>query len=163
MNREIFRIACAAALLSAGAALAAGEYTDKYAQASAGRGQSKESRQLVELPGPLLQRKLEEMRNRLAILWKLQAALSIDAYAEAADLAEHHLGMSSLPTQGTEEAAQYMPYEMREMDSALHQAASRFALEATRAGATVDARLAMAALSEVIERCVACHTAYRFR
>lgn len=163
MNRKIIGMACAGTLLPLGLALAADEYVDQQTDASAGRGQSKETRQLVELPAPLRQRKLQEMRERLAILGQLQAALSIEAYREAADLAEHHLGMSSLPMQGTQEVAEYMPQGMREMETALHQAASRFAVEAIHAAASADVRLANAALSELIQRCVACHAAYRFR
>jgi hypothetical protein len=129
----------------------------------AGRGGSREVRQLVELPAPLLQRVLEDMRERLAILGQLQAALSTEAYSEAAELAEHHLGMSSLPMHGTRGVAKYMPEGMHEMETALHQAASRFAVEARHAGPSMNVRPAIAALSEVMQRCVACHTAYRFR
>jgi hypothetical protein len=103
------------------------------------------------------------MREHLAILGQLQMALSKDAYGEAADLAEKNLGMSSLPKHGAQEVAKYMPQGMRDMGTELHRAASRFAIEATNAGATGDARPAIAALADVTQRCVACHAAYRFR
>jgi hypothetical protein len=163
MNRKIRVMACAGTLLLMGVASSADERVDQVMHVRAGRGGSTEVRRLVVLPTPLLQRVLEDMRQRLAILGQLQAALSIEAYSDAADLAEHHLGMRSLPMHGTLGVAKYMPHGMREMETALHQAASRFAVEARHAGPAVNARPAIAALSEVMQRCVACHTAYRFR
>jgi hypothetical protein len=163
MNRNILGMACAGALLPMGLAIAADEQVHQHMDANGGRGASKEVRQLVELPAPLLQRELADMRERLAVLGHLQAALSIEAYGEAADLAENHLGMSSFPMDGTQEVAKYMPQGMLEMGAELHLAASRFALELTNVGATGDIRPAIAALSEVMQRCVSCHTVYRFR
>jgi cytochrome c556 len=43
----------------------------------------------------------------------------------------------------------------------MHKAASRFAIEAANAGATGDAKPALAALGAVTAQCVACHAAYR--
>jgi cytochrome c556 len=57
--------------------------------------------------------------------------------------------------------APYMPAGMQEAGTAMHKAASRFAIEAANAGATGDAKPALAALGAVTAQCVACHAAYR--
>ena len=79
------------------------------------------------------------------------------------DLAEKRLGMSSFELHGAHEVAKYMPTGMQEIGSEMHRAASRFALEATNAGATGDIRPALAALATVTQQCVACHAAYRLK
>ena len=53
-----------------------------------------------------------------------------------------------------------MPQGMQDIGTQMHKAASRFALEATNAGATGDMRKALTALAEVTSQCVACHAAY---
>jgi len=144
-------------------ALGANEQSDQSTRANSGRDESIEVRQLVKVPPRLLQWELAQMRGRLATLGQLQAALSRGVYGETGDLAEKNLGMSWLATPLAQEVANYMPQEMREMETDLHRAASRFAVEATNAGATGDVRPANAALTEVMQKCVACHAAYRFR
>jgi hypothetical protein len=124
---------------------------------------SREVRHRVKLPEPLLRWELAHMRERVATIGRLQAALSKGAYAEAAELAEQNLGMSSFAVHRAREVVKYMPHGMREMETELHRAASSFALEAANAGASGDIRPAIAALSEVMQRCVDCHTVYRFR
>jgi hypothetical protein len=154
---------CAGPLLCIGLAVAADELVHQHVHEGDSHGASKEVRKVVKFPAALLQRELAHMREHLAILGQLQMALSKGAYGEAADLAEKNLGMSSLPMHGAQEVAKYMPPGMRDIGTELHRAASRFAIEATNAGATGDVRPAIAALSDVTQRCVACHAAYRFR
>jgi len=146
-----------------GLALAADEHVHQHMDESHSHAASKEVRLVVKFPAALLQRELAHMREHLAILGQLQVALSKGAYGEAADLAEKNLGMSSLPMHGAQEVAKYMPQGMRDLGTELHRAASRFALEASNVGATGDVRPAIAALSDVTQRCVACHATYRFR
>lgn len=163
MNRKTLVLACAGTLLPIGLVVAADEHMHEHKHANAGLGASSEVRHLVRFPAPLLLQELAHMREHLAILGQLQVALSKGSYSEAANLAEQNLGMSSLPMHGAEEVAKYMPQGMREMGTALHRAASRFALEASNAGATGDVRPVIAALSEVTRQCVACHAAYRLK
>ena len=59
--------------------------------------------------------------------------------------------------------ALFMPEPMRAMGLSMHTAASEFAAVATRAAASHDTLVAVAALSNVTQNCVACHTAYRVR
>ncbi len=69
--------------------------------------------------------------------------------------------MSSLPVHGAADVAPHMPAGMQKIGTALHQAASRFAVEAQNASVSNDVRPALAALSTVMQQCVACHAAYR--
>ena len=50
-----------------------------------------------------------------------------------------------------------------EVGSAMHRAASRFAIDAQNAAVTGDLKPALGALSEVINGCVGCHAGYRLR
>ena len=124
-------------------------------------GSSADSRVAVAFPAPLRAHTLENMRDHLLTLQRIQDALARDAYDDAAQLAESRLGLSSLEAHGAHEVARYMPRGMQDIGMGMHKAASRFALEATSAGATGDVRKALGALAEVTSRCVACHAAYK--
>jgi len=67
--------------------------------------------------------------------------------------------MSSLELHGASHLAKFMPEDMQRAGTAMHQAASRFALKAQEG----DALPAYKALSEVTAACVACHSGYRVR
>jgi cytochrome c556 len=56
---------------------------------------------------------------------------------------------------------QLMPEGMRQMGRAMHQAASDFAIEATKAAESGDGKATLAALSRITAQCTACHAAYR--
>jgi len=56
-----------------------------------------------------------------------------------------------------------MPKGMQDAGSAMHRAASRFAIEAQNVGVTGDVRPALATLGEVMSACVGCHAGYRFK
>ena len=79
MNRKMLVMAGAATLLPMGLALVADEHVYEHMHASGGRGASREVRQLVKFPAPLLQRELAHLRAHLGILGQPQAALSRDA------------------------------------------------------------------------------------
>ncbi|MFA7098132.1 MAG: hypothetical protein WC383_16820 [Gammaproteobacteria bacterium] len=116
-------------------------------------------RQLVELPPMMQQHMLMNMRDHLATLDEILAALAANQPDKAAELAERRLGMSSLASHGAEHMAPHMPQEMREIGTGMHRAASRFALTAQEG----DLLRAYAALRNVTASCVACHEAYRIR
>ena len=67
--------------------------------------------------------------------------------------------MSSLESHGASHMAKFMPEGMRQAGTAMHKAASRFALKAQEE----EVLLAYNALSEVASACVACHSGYRIR
>lgn len=138
-----------------------------------------DSRQLIEFPAPMRQQMLANMRDHLQALSDILAASADDQYAQAAAIANARLGMDSPAAAGCklEDAddhpnmsllpnmdlhmTQLMPAGMRKIGLAMHQAASDFAVEATKAAESGDAKPAFAALSRVTEQCVACHAAYR--
>ncbi len=120
-----------------------------------------DSRQAVRFPQPLRDHTLANMRDHLLTLQRIQDALASGALERAAELAESRLGLSSLEAHGAHDVAKFMPPAMQEIGTGMHKAASRFAIEATSAGATGDLKAPLAALSAVTAQCVACHAAYR--
>ena len=162
MNRNMLALAMMATLATSGISLPAAGQTHEHTQMGTA-AQSTDTRQAVEFPGQLRVHELANMRDHLSTLARIQVALSKNAVDEAAGLAEKRLGMSSFELHGAHEVAKYMPKGMQEIGSEMHRAASRFALEATNAGATGDIRPALAALATVTQQCVACHAAYRLK
>jgi len=148
----------ALALLSVPLALAS------CAPASHVAGHSVEdTRTPVAFPAPLKEHTLSNMRDHLLTLQRIQDAIGRGDFEGAAQLSEDRLGMTSLKLHGAHDVAPYMPQGMQEAGTSMHKAASRFAIEATNAGATGDVRRAVGALAEVTAQCVACHAAYRFQ
>jgi hypothetical protein len=122
-----------------------------------------DARALVRFPEPVRLHTLANMREHLATVQRVDAALGQGAYDEAARLAEQRLGLSSLEAHGAAHLAPFMPQAMQEIGTRMHRAASRFAVEAQNAGASGDVRPALTALAGVLEQCVACHAAYRLQ
>jgi len=129
--------------------------------AHAGATSAEDTRQAVRFPPMLYDHTLANMRDHLETLLRVQQALAKGGYDEASQLAESRLGLTSLKLHGAHDVAPYMPQPMQDMGTAMHRAASRFAVEASNASATGDVKPALAALSDVTARCVACHAAYR--
>jgi hypothetical protein len=120
---------------------------------------NEDTRQLVQLPQMMQQHMMSNMRDHLVTLNEILTALADGALDKAADTAEHRLGMSSLESHGASHMAEFMPDSMRQAGTAMHKAASRFALKAQEG----DVLSAYDALSDVTTACVACHSAYRIR
>ena len=120
-----------------------------------------DNREVVRFPDMLYEHELANMRDHLATLQQIHAALAKGDYDAASHLAEQRLGLTSLPMHGAHEVAPYMPQPMQDIGTSMHRAASRFAVEATNASATGDVKPALAALSTLTAQCVACHAAYR--
>lgn len=133
------------------------------AAASAPPAAVAETRQLVRYPEPLRLQTLANMRDHLSTLGQIQAALAAGAFDQASELAERRLGMSSLEMHGASEVAAFMPQGMQDAGTAMHRAASRFAIVAKDASATGELRPALASLAGLTESCVACHAAYRLQ
>ena len=100
---------------------------------------------------------LGNMRDHLAALHEILSALVRGKLDRAGDVAEQHLGMSSLTVHHAAPMAAHMPKEMQAIGTAMHHAASRFAMTAQEG----DLARALNGLSKVTEQCVACHDAYR--
>ena len=122
-----------------------------------------DGRQRVDLPEPMRLHTITSMRDHLLALQEINEALSRNAFDKAASVAEQRLGMSSLERHGAAHIAPYMPQGMQDIGTAMHRAASRFAVEAQNAGVSNDVRPALAALGAVMQQCVACHAAYRLQ
>jgi len=120
-----------------------------------------QARELVELPAPMREHMLSNMRDHLLALHEIQKALAHNQEDNAAKIAEERLGWTSLKAHGAHELARFMPEGMRTIGSEMHRSASRFVIEAQNAGVTDDLRPALEALSKVTAQCVACHAAYR--
>jgi hypothetical protein len=118
-------------------------------------------RTLVELPDELRAHMLKNMRDHLLALQQIQEALAGDEFEEAAQVAEQRLGMTSLERHGAHAVGPFMPEAMRTTGTAMHRAASRFAVTASDASATGDVRPALADLARVTAQCVACHEGFR--
>ena len=148
----------------AGALLASACATPHPHHASAGpHAPAPDTRVAVEFPSPLREHTLANMRDHLATLQRIQGDLAAGRFDAAAQVAESRLGLTSLDAHGAHDVARYMPEGMQAAGTAMHRAASRFAIAAADAGATGDVRPALAALSEVTANCVACHAGWRLR
>jgi hypothetical protein len=122
-----------------------------------------DARQLVVFPEALREHELANMRDHLATLARIQAYLAKHEFEKAGNLAEQRLGMSSFGLHGAHEVAPYMPKGMQEAGTAMHHAASRFAIATQEAAIDDDVGRALGALNQVTQACVACHAAYRLR
>ena len=137
--------------------------------------QAEDSRQLVDFPPHLRQHMLSNMRSHLEALEEILTALSAGDSSKAAKIADTRLGLDSPgaaacnpESSGNMSAmaammAEHMPIEMRGLGLAMHQSASDFAKEAAKVQPGDDMKPTLAALSQVTQRCAACHSAYRLR
>jgi hypothetical protein len=120
-----------------------------------------DSRVPVAFPPMLKEHTLANMRDHLLVLSLIQGHLAQLEFDRAAQVAEKRLGMSSLPLHGAHDVAPYMPKGMQDAGTAMHHAASQFAVAAQEAAIDRDVPRALAALNEVTRSCVACHAGYR--
>ena len=122
---------------------------------------AQDNRQLVPMPEPMIDHMLANMRDHLLALEQITRYLANQQYEQAAEVAENRLGMSSLQSHGASHMARVMPEQMAATGTAMHRAASRFALAARDAELEGGLNKAFAALSDVMTQCNACHSAYR--
>jgi hypothetical protein len=120
---------------------------------------SNDARALVELPQMMQEHMMSNMRDHLAAINEILIYLGNGELDKAAETAEYRLGMSSLESHGAGHMAKFMPEGMRQAGTAMHRAASRFALKAQEG----DLLPAYKALSDITSACVACHSGYRVR
>ena len=120
-----------------------------------------DKRELVEFPAPMRLHTIASMRDHLLSLQQIDEALSKNEFELASNIAEQRLGMTSLEAHDVAHLAPFMPKGMQEIGTRMHQAASRFAIEAQNASVGNDVRPALAALGTVMQQCVACHATYR--
>jgi cytochrome c556 len=122
-----------------------------------------DTRQAVDMPAPMREHMLANMRDHLTALSEIHSALAKGKYEQAAEAAEQRIGMSSLERHGASHMAPYMPKPMQDIGTNMHRAASRFARTAQEAAVANDLPRALAALAEVTQQCVACHASFRLK
>ena len=120
-------------------------------------------REFVKFPPMLVDQTLANMRDHLRTLQQIQLQLGMGHTDIAAKLAESRLGMSSLGLHDAAEVSKYMPQGMQDAGTAMHRAASRFAIAAQEAGATGDLKPVFAGLAAITAQCVGCHAGYRLK
>ncbi len=120
-----------------------------------------DARLKVDFPRHMADHMLANMRDHLVSLEKITRHLAKQQYDQAADIAENRLGMSSLELHGASHMGKFMPEKMALIGTQMHKAASRFAIAAKDAELVGGLNAAFSALSEVMQQCVACHSAYR--
>jgi len=118
-------------------------------------------RQWVQLPPMMRQHMLGNMRDHLQALSEIQLELSKGNFEKAGEIAENRIGLSSLASHGASHMAPFMPKQMQEFGTQMHQAASRFAITAQESAVDGDAKRAIAGLSDITRQCIACHAAFR--
>jgi hypothetical protein len=154
----VLRMALAAAWISAAAFPAVAQ---DHAHAMGESSVPGDARQWVRLPEPMRLHTIASMRDHLLALQEIDVALSRGQFDQAATIAEQRLGMSSLEAHGAAHLAPYMPQAMQDIGTAMHRAASRFAVDAQTASVSNDVKPALAALGAVMQQCVACHASFR--
>lgn len=122
---------------------------------------AKDSRELVNMPVPIVRHMLDNMRDHLLAISEMQRFLSRGELQRDSDVAEQRLGLSSLEAHGGSHMAPFMPKPMQDIGALMHKAASQFALVAQDSSADGNVLRALGALSEVTSHCVACHSSYR--
>lgn len=135
-----------------------------------------DARAEVDLPAPMRNMMLTNMRAHQAAVGDILAALGKGDGESAARIAETRLGMSSPGSAACKPAAasgelgdmpkmmaHHMPEEMRALGMTMHAQASRFAEEAGKVKQDGDLRPALAELGAVVQACNACHAAYRLK
>lgn len=120
-------------------------------------GSGKDSRQQVDLPAPMKEHMMANMRDHLVVINEIQAALAVKDFDKVEDLAENRLGQSSFQIHRASHLGRFMPEGMQRAGTDMHRAASRLALTAKEG----DLQTTIAGLAEVTGRCVACHATYR--
>lgn len=120
-----------------------------------------DTREMVVMPPMMRAQMLANMREHLVALGEIQGALAAGRYDKAADIAESRIGMSSLKAHDASHLEPYMPKPMQQLGMAMHRAASRFARTAQEAEVDGGVPRALTALSELTQRCAACHARYR--
>lgn len=125
-----------------------------------------DGREFVQLPAPMQEHMLGNMRDHLATLNEMLGEIADGKLDAAAKLAEQRLGMSSLALHEAAHMAPFMPQPMQDVGTSMHHAASRLAI--TLQDASVSPTPAAMAevyrgLHEVTTACAACHASYRIR
>lgn len=134
--------------------------------AVSGPALAQDGRQMVQLPAPMQEHMLANMRDHLSTLNDIIGDVAQAKYEDAAKLAEQQLGMSSLAAHGAAHLAPFMPQQMQDIGTSMHHAASRLVIvlqNAATAPSEQSLREVNGALHGVTSACAACHASYKIR
>jgi hypothetical protein len=157
---RVFVAMIAAVLAGGSATLAVAQHQHSHDMSASG---APDTRQLVKFPPVLIEHTLANMRDHLQTLQEIQLQLGMGHPDVAAGIAEARLGLSSLELHGAADVARYMPPGMQEAGTAMHHAASRFAIASQDAAVTGELKPVFAALADITAECVGCHAGYRLK
>jgi len=157
---RVFVAMIVAALAGGSATLAVAQHQHRHDMSAPG---APDARQFVRFPPALVEHTLANMRDHLQTLQEIQMQLGMGHSDVAAGIAEARLGLSSLQLHGAADVAKYMPQGMQDAGTAMHRAASKFAIAAADAGVTGELKPVFAALAEITAQCVGCHAGYRLK
>ena len=127
---------------------------------------AEDAREFVQLPSPMQEHMLGNMRDHLVTLNGIVSDLAEGKFDEAAKLSEQRLGMSSLGFHDAVHLAPFMPKPMQDFGTDMHRAASRLSivLQNTAVTPTFESmREVNRALYAVTTACTGCHASYRIR
>jgi len=141
-----------------------------------------DDRQVLDWPAPMRAHILSNMRGHLEALSLILTSLSAGDGAKAGRIAQERLGLESpgagacVPDQGKKMSSradmsammamhqsELMPEEMKALGYAMHETASKFAVDAAAVKPGGDPSAALASLSHVVQNCTTCHAAYRLK
>ena len=160
---HLFIISAASILLIVGSPAAIAQNNHAHSSGPSHATFELDTREFVKFPTQLAEHTLANMRDHLQALQEIQEHLGMGHPGEAARIAENRLGMSSLGLHGAHEVAKYMPQGMQDAGTAMHKAASQFAIVATDSSVTSDMKPVFSALARLTSACVGCHAGYRIR
>lgn len=125
-----------------------------------------DSRKLIKLPKDIESKMLVNMRDHIAALDDIIAAVEAGQYDKAGGIAESRLGWSSLVRRGDQQVADHWAVPMQKMADEMYRAASDFVIVVQDAS-VVDSKESyknvMGALHRVTSACRGCHEAFRVR
>ncbi len=125
---------------------------------------AEESRTLLDMPAPMIDHYLSNMRDHMESLDQIARAIADGKYHDVMLLAEERLGNSAFERHGAAHLNQVMPEHMQELGGALHRASSRLAVDAHAAEQelTADAqKKVLMDFAAVTHTCTTCHAEYR--
>jgi len=133
---------------------------------SASADDMSDTRQLIKLPKNIESKMLVNMRDHMAALDDIIAAVHVEQYDKAGDIAESRLGWSSLVRRGDQDVAKHWAAPMRKMADAMYRASSNFVIVAQNASVinTKESyRQVIGSIQKITTSCRGCHGVFRVR
>ena len=133
---------------------------------SANAGEMSDTRQLVKLPKNVESKMLINMRDHIAALDDVIAAVQAEEFDKAGQIAESRLGWSSLVRRGDGEVVKHWAAPMQKMADEMYRSASDFVIVAQNAsviGTKESYKDVIGAIQKITSACRGCHGVFRVR